>query len=516
MGYILGIDVGTQGTKGVFLNENLEIVAREYVEHSVSPMVHSGWMEHDAEEVWWGGFKRTLKGLLERVSFPTEEIIGIGCSALGPCMLPLSAKGAPLRPALMYSDARVEEEVREMREILGEVEITQTGKNSLSAQFVGPKVLWFKKNEPQKFKQTNKIFTASNYIVYRLTGEFILDYLQAVFFNPFYNYDKTCWDEETLERFEISTDLLPQLKNITDIAGKVTKEAASETGLAEGTPVIVSTIDGVAEAISSGSLKEGIATLLYGTTSVITVIVNKEITGPEELLTIPHPLLQDRNLVIGATATAGALTKWFRDNFGRIEKETQEKLGINAYKLLGQEAAQVPPGSEGLVVLPYFSGERTPINDALARGIIIGLTTYHSRAHIYRALLEGMAYAVQHHFEILENYGVKVSKVIASGGGTKSDLWVQIVSDVSGLAQTLLQTPTGAELGSAYLAGLATGIINNSQDLEGQIKEKSQKVKANKKITEQYRKYYDIYRGLYKKTKDDMHALAKLGERIWV
>lgn len=509
MRYIIGIDIGTQGTKGVVLNENLEIVARLYIEHGVSEMVRPGWAEHHPEEVWWNGFKYVLRGLLEKIPSGVQKIMGIGCSALGGCV-PLSADNIPLRAGILYNDTRNVKEVKEMTEKLGENEILRIGKNVLSAQYIGPTILWFKKNEPRKFQQTDKILNPSNYITYKLTGNFVLDYSQAVYFNPFYDYERMTWSKEVCDEFSIPCSLLPKLKRPVDIAGKITKKVAQEIGLVSGTPVIVSTVDGLAEALSTGVFfEEGVMGLIYGTASSMAISV-KEIPITKELLIRSHPLVPKQNIVGGATATTGALTKWFRDNFAYVEKEIQRRIRINTYELLSKEASQTPPGSDGLLVLPYFSGERTPINDARARGIIMGLTTYHSRGHVYRALLEGTAYALNHHFDLLESYGIKFSEIIASGGGTKSNLWVQIVSDVTKREQILPILSTGAEIGTAYLVAISLGVITDVQELRRKIRKGARKVTVNTDIHRVYQDYYKIYRGLYDKTKEDMHALADI------
>jgi len=508
MAYILGVDIGTQTAKGVLLTEDLKVMAREYIEHGIS-IPQPGWAEHDAEEIWWNGFKRVLRGLVERVRCSPRKIISIGISALGSSLLPLSVEGIPLRPALLYCDLRSQDEVEKILQRLGEEFIMQMGGNVLSAESIGPKLLWFKKNEPERFARTGRILTATSYIICKLTSETVLDYSQATFFTPFYDYNNMTWNEEVCDSLGIPCKLLPELKHPTDIAGTITAEAARDTGLKEGTPVITSTADGFAESISMGSLAEGVTTLLYGTTTCIQV-VTRGVSPISELRLAPHPLLPQQDLVHGATATSGALARWFRDNFGHVEREVQEKLGINAYELLDREAARVPAGSNGLVVLPYFSGERTPINDSLARGVIIGLTTYHSRGHLYRALLEGTAYAVKHHFGILKNHGVKPAEIIASGGGTKSPLWVQITSDVIGQDQILPRVATGAEIGAAYLAALAIGVIDNPSTLREKIMKGARLITTNKANYELYQEYYTIYRGIYNKIKEDMHSLARL------
>ena len=513
MSYLLGVDIGTQGIKGVLLNEKLKIVNKAYIEHNyIQPKTN--WFEHDAEETWWKGFKAIIQKLFTHISFSPQEIIGIGCSGVSPCMLPVDSRDKPLRNAILYGiDTRAQKEIREITQRLGEKKLLEINKQPLTTQSVGPKILWYKKNEPEKFKKTKKIFTTTNYIVYKLTGNYILDHSQAAFFSPFYNFKKQYWDKEICELFDISLNIFPKLKNVQDIAGRVSQMAAEETGLIKGTPVIIGTADGLAEIISTGCFKPGEVTLIYGTTGIISIITNK-IPAIKGLWILPHFILPDLYLVVGGTATSAALTKWFRDNFGEVEKIMQKRIKVNAYNLLIQQAEKIAPGSKGLITLPYFSGERTPINDPLARGVIMGLTLSHSRAHIYRALLEGTAYSFQHHFDIFKQHNLEVSKVIAGGGGTKSALWVQIVSDVIGYNQFVSNTTIGAEMGMAYIAAKAVGLFDDYSSLviAAGGKDTWKRIEFNQKNHEMYREYYKIYRSLYKNIKNDMHTLALKSE----
>jgi xylulokinase len=513
MGYLLGVDIGTQGIKGVLLDENLKIVKKAYVEHNyIQPKAN--WFEHDAEETWWKGFKTIIQKLFTQISFSPQEIIGIGCSGVSPCMLPVDNRNKPLRNAILYGiDTRAQNEIREITQKLGENKLLEINKQPLTTQSVGPKILWYKKNEPEKFKKTKRIFTSTNYIVSKLTGNYVLDHSQAAFFGPFYDFKKHCWNKEICELFNIPLNLFPELKNVKDIAGKVSQKVAEETGLSKGIPVITGTADGIAEIISAGSSKPGEVTLVYGTTGIISMITNK-IPSTKELWILPHFLFPGKYLVVGGTATSAALTKWFRDNFGDVEKIMQKRIKINAYDLLIQQAEKITPGSQGLIILPYFSGERTPINDPLARGVIMGLTLSHSRAHIYRALLEGTAYSFQHHFDIFRQHKLEISKVIACGGGTKSVLWVQIVSDVIGYDQFVPNAIIGAEMGMAYLAAKAVGLFDDYSSVMKAAggKDTRKRIEFNQKNHEMYREYYKIYRNLYKNIKNDMHTLASKSE----
>jgi len=508
--YILGIDIGTQGIKGVILNENLEIVAKIYVEHDYF-QPRPDWYEHDAEKIWWGGFKQIVRGLLQQIDFSSEHIIGVGCSGLSPCFLPLDKNDRPLRNAILYGiDTRAKKEIEEINKVLGKEYILNNNKQPITTETVGPKILWYKKNEPEKFKQTKKIFTTTNYIVYKLTGKYVLDYSQAAFFGPFYNFNAHSWDKEMCDLFKISYEWFPPLKKSIDIAGTITAQAAVETGLAKGTPVIIGADDSLAEVFSTGAFKKGEVTLIYGTTGIIMINTDK-CPVMKELWIIPHPVTNNAYLVAGGTAAAGALTKWYRNNFGIIEQAMQKRININAYDLLSKQAENISVGSGGLITLPYFSGERTPINDPLARGLILGLTVYHSRAHVYRSLLEGAAYSFQHHLDIFKQYGFQISKVIACGGGTKGNLWPQIVSDVIGYDQFIPGSPLGAEIGSAYMVAVATGVLSGLKSIRRFVESKeSRRIKTNYKNYKVYQEYYQLYRSIYEKIKEDMHQLAFL------
>lgn len=508
MRYILGIDIGTQGSKGVILNEDLKIVAKVYVEHDYF-QPYSNWYEHDVEKIWWGGFKKIVQGLLQQINFSSDQIVGVGCSGLAPCFLPLDKNDRPLRNAILYGiDTRAKKEIEEITKVLGKEYILNNNKQSITTQTIGPKILWYKKNEPEKFKQTKKIFTTTNYIVYKLTGNYVLDYSQAAFFGPFYNFNTRSWDQEICNLFKIPYEWFPPLKESIDIAGTITAQAAVETGLAKGTPVIIGTADGLAEVFSTGSFEKGEVTIIYGTTGIIIINTDK-CPVMKELWIVSHPVNDNAYLVAGGTAAAGALTKWYRNNFGVIEQAIQERININAYDLLSKQAENISAGSGGLITLPYFSGERTPINDPLARGLILGLTVYHNRAHIYRSLLEGAAYSFKHHLDVFKQYGFQISRVIACGGGTKAKLWPQIVSDVIGYDQFIPSSPLGAEIGSAYMAAVATGLVSDLKFIRRFVESKESRcIKTNYKNYKVYQEYYQLYRSIYKKIKEDMHQLA--------
>jgi xylulokinase len=391
---------------------------------------------------------------------------------------------------------------------LGEERILAVGGNALSVQSAGPKLVWLRKHEAGVFERTNKVYDAASYLTYRLTGESRLDYGQACWFHPLFNIRELAWDTDVCAELGVPTDIFPPLCWATDLAGTVTRSAAQATGLAEGTPVIAGTGDGPAEQVAVGAVEEGEAALVYGSTMCLLALSNELRVHPKAAAAVGA--VPGRHILMTYMNASAALTRWFRDNFGQVEQETEAALGINAYHLLSDQAARVPPGSEGLIVLPYFAGEGHPILDSQARGLILGLTLSHTRAHVYRALLEGVAYGLRHNLETFQEAGLPIKRWIAAGGGTKSQVWTQIVSDVLGQDQELVASPYGAPYGDAYLAGYGVGLFKDLNVLRERWVQPAGKVQHNPQVRPVYDRYYEVYRGLYEPLKEHMHVLARL------
>jgi xylulokinase len=512
MRFILGIDVGSQGAKGVLMTEDLEIAAHCYVEHDVS-VPKPGWVEQDGESIWWGAVLEVVRRLFQGISISRDDVCCMGCSAVSSCVLAVDRNDRALHPAILYNDTRAGDSFQQEVADIVAANSCIAMRNPLSSQSIAPKILWLKHHRPNILYNMDKLFTATSYIVYRLTGNFILDYPQAALYEPLYNYDERDWDEKASQAFGMTRKKLPRLGNPTEIAGTLTKEAAQQTGLPVGLPVIVSTSDGLCEMISVTGYADNLLTLIYGSAGAMGT-ASHEAPVMRSLSVVPHPLRSDRHMILASTATAAILTNWFLKNFGWREKQQAAKRAVNPYELLSQKAENILPGSNGLILLPYFSGERTPINDLQARGVLFGLTLYHTKAHIYRALLEGVAYSFRHNLDIIKPYTRNVTDLIACGGGTKSRLWVQIVSDVTGEDQVVPMVSTGAEIGAAYLCGIATELIKNLDTVGLHTLRRARKVEAREEFHQLYTSYYNIYRELYSNTRSNMHALAKVNEQV--
>lgn len=486
---LLGVDIGTSSSKGVLVRPNGEVVATAERPHGLS-LPNPGWAEHDAMEVWWEDFVSICRELLTEAD---GEVSAVCASGIGASLLSTDTEGTPLRPAILYGiDTRAVSEIEELNERFGQEELLSQCGSVLTTQAVGPKLLWLQRNEPEVWECTEKFFMASSFITHRLTGEYVLDHHSASQCDPLYNVRKNCWIEEWAS--EVAPGLeLPRLLWPAEIAGEVTRKAAEETGIPEGTPVAAGTIDAWSEGVSVGVQNPGDLMLMYGTTMFIIEILEEPLSHPG--LWGTTGLLPGTHNLAAGMATSGALTGWLKEISGGISYET-----------LTQEAGGVPPGSEALVVLPYFAGERTPIFDPDARGLISGLTIGHGRGHLYRSMLEATAYGVRHILEYMREAGGGGERFVAVGGGTKGGLWTQIVSDVTGCEQQLPKETIGAAYGDALLAARAVGLVESDADWS-RIVGTVEPEESNREV---YDALYGVYRELYPVTREQMHKLAKM------
>ena len=489
---VLGIDIGTSSSKGVLATPAGEIVVSSEKSHELS-LPLPGWAEHDAERIWWHDFLSLCKDLLPQASQPVAAVC---VSGIGPCFLPADEQGNPLRPAILYGiDTRATREIEDLTREYGAERILARGGSPLTSQSVGPKLLWVRRNEPEVWQRTRQLLMASSFIVERLTGQYVLDHHSASQCDPLYDIHENRWIEEWAGQVAPGLEL-PRLLWPAEIAGYVTEAAAALTGLPAGIPVAAGTIDAWAEALSVGVSEPGDMMLMYGTTMFLIEVQREALVHPS--LWSTAGVFAGTHTLAAGMATSGALTAWFR-----------QLTGNPPYEALLAEAQQVAPGSDGLVVLPYFAGERTPLFDPQARGIICGLTLRHGRGHIYRALLEATAYGVRHILEVMRQAGGEITRLVAVGGGTKGGLWTQIVSDVIGLPQDIPEKTIGASYGDALLAALAAGLVQR----DARWNPITTRIQPDTATQATYNEVYGVYRQLYPATLNQVHQLAALQER---
>jgi len=484
---VLGIDIGTSSGKGVLAKADGRVVATAESPHRLS-LPRPGWAEHDPEKVWWGSFLNLCRQLLPVAD---GEVAAVCCSGIGPCLLPVDGDFRPLRPAILYGiDTRATREIAELTERYGASAILQRCGSLLTTQAVGPKLAWLRRNESEVWERTRALLMAHSFLVERRTGEHVLDEHSASQCDPLYDLDRQGWLDEWADEIAPGVEL-PRLVWPAEVVGEVTPGASAATGIPVGTPVAAGTIDAWAEALSAGVRRPGDLMIMYGTTTFLIHVAADAI--PDERLWLCNGIVPGTRTVAAGTATSGALTTWLR-----------ELAGGRSYDELVAAAAAVDPGAGGLVVLPYFAGERTPLFDPDARGLVLGLTLSHEVGHLYRALLEGTAYAVRHNLEVIREAGAPPRRIVAVGGGTKSELWPQIVTDVIGEPQELPRESMGASYGDALLAAAAAGLCPLESDWNAP-QSRTEPEPARGQI---YAELYEVYRSLYPATAPQMHVLA--------
>ncbi len=490
---LLGIDVGSYSTKAVLTDLAGRVLETRIAEHTME-FPQPGWAEHDPDAVWWGDVVKVCQSLFEGGRYAGSDVAGVGISGVGPCLLPLDAAGRPLRQAILYGiDTRAKREIAELNALIGEEELLRFSGMTFTSQATGPKMLWLKNNEPETWQRTATFTTASSYVTYRLTGEHVIDRHTASHFMPFFDMNTLEWSDRHAGLIA-STETLPRLAWTDERAGVVSAEAARATGLAEGTPVNAGTIDVIADAISAGAIDTGDLMLTYG--SSISFILILDALRPDPRVWMTAGAFPGTYALSAGMATSGSLTRWFRD----------ELAGEATYEQLFSAASGIAPGSDGLLFLPYMSGERTPLHDADARGVIAGLSLSHGRDHLFRAALEGVAYGVRHNLETFEAIGAGVNRIVAVGGGTTGGTWVQIVSDVSGHFQSVPESSLGAPIGSAFLGGLAAGVLKRS-DLTGWLSP-AQTYEPDLSKRHIYDRCFPNFLKLYRNTADVVHDLV--------
>lgn len=496
---LIGVDVGTYSSKGVLVDLQGNILRQKIVPHEISMPQH-GHVEHDAEGVWWSDTLTIIKDLLQEPG-AAQRVAGIALSAIGPALLPLDEGGRPLRPGILYGvDTRAQAQIDALNAEIGEDTIFGLSHMALTSQAIGPKIRWLRENEPDVWAKTAKLTTASSYLVYKLTGEHVIDHHTGAHTMPLYDPEKREWNGTHAQAVlgEKGLEILPRLAWADEVAGHVTSEAAAITGLPAGIPVAVGTVDALSEGISVGAVQPGDLMIMYGS-SLFFILVQEQPTPDPRVWSVGGAFQGQVNLAAGMS-TSGSLTRWFVDEF------VQEKPTGEAYDAMFSAAKDIPAGANGLLMLPYFSGERTPINDTRAKGVIAGLTLSSTREDLFRAALEGVGFGIRHNIEAFRDLGAQVKRIIAVGGGTKGNTWLQIVSDISGEVQEVPQVTVGASYGDAFLAGLAAGVLKRS-DLNTWVKP-GDTIQPNPALKAEYDGLFKLYRDLYEQTKGTVHQLG--------
>jgi xylulokinase len=485
---LLGIDMGTGSTKGVLVDTSGSVIASETIAHSMN-LPRPGWAEVDAEALWWREVCAISTTLMAQK--PSGAVLaGMCVSGVGPCLVLCDDDLTPLRPAILYGvDTRAIDEIASLTAEFGEQNILDRAGTLLSSQAVGPKLEWVRRHEPQVFERAAGWYGSNSYIAAKLTGEYVMDHHTASQCDPLYATREFDWNHEWAQR--ICGHLpLPRLVWPGDVVGTVSAAAATATGIPVGTPVTAGTVDAYSEAFSVGVRRPGDQMLMYGSTMFLVQIIDEYYSDPTLWTTAG---VDHQSLALAAgTSTAGSLIGWL-----------QSVTGGASFEDLMAEAQSVPPGCEGLLVLPYLAGERTPVFDPQARGVVAGLTLRHGRGHLFRAAYEGISFGIR---QILERFddAHTGTRTVAVGGGLRSPIWAQTLSDITGRTQLVPEQAIGASYGDALLAAIGVGLVPPTTDWAKIARE----IKPNPRNRDLYDDLYATWLELYPATKSQVHRLA--------
>lgn len=495
MSTYLAIDIGTTSAKASLYDLDGELLASRTADYPLHHP-HPGWAEQDPN-AYWDAAQSLCGALLALTRNPPVRAVCV--SGQAPSCIPVDRDGEPLRRAILWLDRRATREVEFLRNRLGLEEAAARSGNTLDGYFGGPKALWLKANEPEIWKRTWKILQANGFVIHRLTGEAVLDPSHAGLMSPFWNAGSRTWDQSICNLLDIPLDCLPSVFPSTSIVGQVTRAAAEATGIPAGTPVICGGGDFACACLGAGVSSAGSAAMMLGTAG------NLLVPGPgrndPRLINTVH--VTGDPLRLGGVMAGGAV-RWFGDMLRTSEPDL--------FATLDAEAEAVPPGASGLVFLPYLLGERTPIWDPHARGAFIGLSGGHHRGHLYRAVLEGVAFAFRQMAEIVAEAGSPIREVIAVNGGAKSPLWRKIFADVLGVPVRYRPASGGTVLGAAYLACVGAGDAKGFQAIEGWL-EKPVETAPSARVAAIYDQQYGVFRDLYGRLRESFGILAGASDR---
>jgi len=459
--YLLGIDVGTSGSKALLVEESGEVVASVTTEYSMFTP-HPLWAEQNPED-WWGATIKSIRATFDTAGVRPDEIASVGLTGQMHGLVLLDREGQILRPCIMWNDQRTGGQCAAITERVGFERVLQLTGNPVLPGFTAPKIIWVRENEPQIYAKVAHILLPKDYIRFRLTGAHATEVSDASGTSLF-DVGHRCWSDEMLRALEIPSKWLPQCAESPEVTARISAEGAELTGLLEGTPVVGGGGDQAAQAVGTGIVREGVVSVTMGTSGVVFAASDEYRVEPQGRLHAFCHAVPGKWHLMGVVLSAGGSFRWFRDTLGDPERSQAIGEGRDPYELLSEIAARAPAGCEGLIFLPYLTGERTPHPDPHARGVYFGLTLRHGKPHMVRAILEGVSYGLRDSLEVMRGLGVAVEQVRGSGGGIRSSLWRQILADIFGAELVTVKPTEGAAYGAALLAGVGAGVYADVPD----------------------------------------------------
>ncbi|MEO0293154.1 MAG: xylulokinase [candidate division WOR-3 bacterium] len=510
MGYFLGIDLGTSGVKALVMDERGEKIVTSTVEYPLyTPKVN--WAEQNPAE-WWEATVKAIKQVISKASISSFDIKGIGLSGQMHGLVALDKEYKVLRPAILWCDQRTEKQCNYITEKIGKERLIELVSNPALTGFTAGKLLWVRDNEPEIYEKIYKILLPKDYIRFCLTGEFATEVSDASG-TLFLNVKERKWSRELLDELDIDIDILPRCFESSVISGKVSSIASKETGLKEGTPVVGGGGDQAAQALGTGIVREGVISSTIGTSGVVFAASDTHRLDPAHTLHTFCHAVDGKWHLMGVMLSAGGSLRWLRDSLFAHLKIEAEKRGIDPYILMEEKAVKVPVGSEGLIFLPYLTGERTPYPDPNARGVFFGLSLRHTDGHFIRSVMEGVAFGLRDSLEIIRKLDITVNEIRGSGGGAKSPFWRQIQADINSSPITTVNITEGGAFGVALLAATATGVYSSIQEACDAVIKVTTKTNPIEENIKKYDEYYAIYRSLYPALKDRFLHLSEIHEK---
>ncbi len=507
MQYLLGIDIGTSGTKSVLFDTDGNTIASSTGEYPLY-QPENGWAEQ-APEDWWQAVCKTCREVIIKSGIQANEIAGIGLSGQMHGLVMLNDKGDVLRPSIIWCDQRTAAECEEITNAVGKERLIEITANPALTGFTASKILWVRKHEPEVYGECRHILLPKDYIRYKLTGEFATDVSDASGMQLL-DVPKRQWSDEVLEKLNIDPALLAKVYESAQVTGFVTKEASEVTGLAVGTIVAAGAGDNAAAAVGTGTVRDGLAFTTIGTSGVVFAHTSKPSIDPQGRVHTFCCAVEGAWHLMGVTQGAGLSLKWYRDNFCDAEIQTSQGMGVSPYYLMDKQAARIPLGSDRLLYLPYLMGERTPHLDPNCRGVFFGLSAVHTKYHMLRAVMEGITFSLRDCLEILRSMGAATGEMVATGGGGSSPFWREMLADVFSSRVSTTVSNEGPALGVALLAGVAAKIYKDVPDACDHVIKTGTFQDPRAEKTAEYERYYRLYTKLYPSLEDCYDTLATL------
>ena len=507
MDCILGIDLGTSGTKTVLFDTKGITLASHTVEYPLY-QPNNGWAEQDPED-WWQAVKETVRAVLQTAGIDANSIRGVGLSGQMHGLVMLDGDGNVLRRAILWCDGRTQKQCDEITETLGKEKLIAITANPAIPGFTAGKILWVREQEPEIYEKCRHILLPKDFIRYKLTGEFATEVSDASGMNLL-DVPNRRWSGEVLSALDIDPAVLGTMYESVDVTGTVTKSAAEATGLAAGTPVVGGAGDNAAAAIGTGVVETGRAFTTIGTSGVIFAHSDKVTIDPKGRVHSFCSAVPGAWTVMSCTLAAGLSLQWFRNNFCSAEKETAAGMGIDPYELMTAAAAKSPIGANRLIYLPYLMGERSPLLDSDARGAFLGLSAIHTKRDLTRAVLEGVTYSQRQCLDVFREMGVPIRQMMACGGGAASPFWRQMLADVYGCPVQTVASREGPALGAAILAGVGAGIWKSVGEGCEAVIRLNPAQELDIAAGAAYEPFYRLYCSLYPALAQPFHTLAAL------